>query len=107
MAMGEQPFSSPALFLALRTFVLTALAVLLALGGVVWERRELVWLVYPLWRSPPINSRYTIFVQNRRCRCSPLFPCSEPHLFFFLEFCRNERFLAEIPGFLLGVNLRG
>jgi hypothetical protein len=31
---------------ALRTFVLTGLAVLLARGGMAWKRRELVWLVY-------------------------------------------------------------
>jgi hypothetical protein len=31
----------------LRTFVLTALAILLAFGGTAWKRRELVWLVYP------------------------------------------------------------
>lgn len=44
----------------LRTFVLTALALLLGLGGVAWKRRELVWLVYPFMAL----TAYRLLVQD-------------------------------------------
>lgn len=50
----------PVVCASLRTFILTAMAIVLALCGTTWRRRELVWLMYPFMAL----AAYKLLVQD-------------------------------------------